>query len=878
MKKRNGVAVYALEDGLGDDKSIHLAVETEQGWKALNFGVGVLFAEADFTTEEGVGETRVCKDVAVYRRENHLIGITAISYVMKRIDFLSWEIAADPKEKKEVWITKDLVHFDRLQGEKAEQECKEYADVIRAQAEAKTVIDVQGQQVKACIIDCSDAELEYLNKKLGVVYNVAVEPVEIHTPLGEVWSTLPKLNAVYSDGSTAQVPVKWNEAELSAVDFNKEGTYTVSGEAIVPEYQTPMIEGIADPYVISYQGNYYLIGTNEYKNGRDLYIRKADSIEGLVDAEKNLIFKATETGDHSGCNWAPELHVIDGRLCCLFASSLRGDWKNVQSRIMYCEGDPCKMQDWSEPVRICKADGTFLMEDGITLDMTYFEANGKSYYCWAQRTIKGEALHTSDLYIAQMDPKTPEKLLSEPVLLSRPTYAWDRQNTEVDEGPNVLKHDGKLYMTFSGDSVSNYYCLGLLVADEKEDLLNPSNWKKTGYPVLGREHVKGEDGPGHNAFTKDTYGRDVLIYHAKPNGGMRSFYARTIHYGFDGTPILYMTPEQYLAPQYRKVEAKVIVEKAAYLFVHFRETTTPDGEQVYFGLSQDGFHWEEVYGGRPLLWAYYGDMGVRDFTITRCESTGKYYIFATDLSLAYGMRGKYHHSWAEIGINGSPYLSVWESDDLLHWKEQRLVQFGGKEMGCRWAPDILHDKKNGDYIIHWSSPHEVDGYHEKAIYYSRTKDFVEYTEPALLYRKEDSGVIDSAMYEEDGKYYLFVKSEKNPCGVILLEAEEATGPFRKVEGFEESMNLENAFAYEAPTAVKLENGQWCLFCDYFGVKGKGQGYVPFIADKLAEGKFVRSDASFGFPYGFKHGTILKITQSDYEKIKTFDWSEPEDLR
>ena len=53
---------------------------------------------------------------------------------------------------------------------------------------------------------------------------------------------------------------------------------------------------------------------------------------------------------------------------------------------------------------------------------------------------------------------------------------------------------------------------------------------------------------------------------------------------------------------------------------------------------------------------------------------------------------------------------------------------------------------------------------------------------------------------------------------------------------------------------------------------------PFIADKLAEGKFVRSDASFGFPYGFKHGTILKITQSDYEKIKSFDWSEPEDLR
>ena len=35
----------------------------------------------------------------------------------------------------------------------------------------------------------------------------------------------------------------------------------------------------------------------------------------------------------------------------------------------------------------------------------------------------------------------------------------------------------------------------------------------------------------------------------------------------------------------------------AYLFVHFREKTTPDGEQVYFGISRDGFHWEAVNDG-----------------------------------------------------------------------------------------------------------------------------------------------------------------------------------------------------------------------------------------------------------------------------------------
>lgn len=53
----------------------------------------------------------------------------------------------------------------------------------------------------------------------------------------------------------------------------------------------------------------------------------------------------------------------------------------------------------------------------------------------------------------------------------------------------------------------------------------------------------------------------------------------------------------------------------------------------------------------------------------------------------------------------------------------------------------------------------------------------------------------------------------------------------------------------------------------------GQGYVPFVADSLASGKFVRSDASFSFPYGYKHGTILPITEEDYERIKNHDWSD-----
>ena len=36
---------------------------------------------------------------------------------------------------------------------------------------------------------------------------------------------------------------------------------------------------------------------------------------------------------------------------------------------------------------------------------------------------------------------------------------------------------------------------------------------------------------------------------------------------------------------------------------------------------------------------------------------------------------------------------------------------------------------------------------------------------------------------------------------------------------------------------------------------------------------MRSDKEFSFPYGFKHGTILKISDEEYERILKHDWSD-----
>jgi hypothetical protein len=306
----------------------------------------------------------------------------------------------------------------------------------------------------------------------------------------------------------------------------------------------------------------------------------------------------------------------------------------------------------------------------------------------------------------------------------------------------------------------------------------------------------------------------------------------------------------------------------AYLFVHFREKRTPDGEQVYFGISEDGLNWETVNGGDPVLWSYQGDKGVRDCTITR-TADGRFVVMGTDLSLAYGMPNQYDDSWGEIVRNGSDALVLWESDDLVEWSDQRMIELGDGQFGCLWAPDITYDRENDEYVVHWSSTHRSTDYGKHAIYYSRTESFETFSDPECLYEKADSPVIDSAMVEHEGSYYCFLKSETDPAGIILLKADSATGPFSRVDAFDETMDGLEGARYEAPTVFQLEDGRWCLFLDYFGGSPETQGYVPFVADSLNEA-FERAEAEFSFPYGFKHGTVLPITAEEYDRLQAYE--------
>ncbi|MBQ8762502.1 MAG: glycoside hydrolase family 43 protein [Clostridia bacterium] len=304
----------------------------------------------------------------------------------------------------------------------------------------------------------------------------------------------------------------------------------------------------------------------------------------------------------------------------------------------------------------------------------------------------------------------------------------------------------------------------------------------------------------------------------------------------------------------------------AYLFSHFREKITPDGEQVYFALSKDGFNWKQLNNGKPILTSTMGERGCRDIEVIRLK-TGGFVILTTDLSIAYRMDENYQVNWKEVNSTGSKCLCMWKTDDFITFSEQKRIYFGRDDFGCMWAPEIFYDEINDEYLIHWGSTVAEDNFTHMSIYCSTTKDFETFSPPKLFFTK-DNEILDTHLVKFDGIYHLFYKNAEHPSMNMHATSKNLYGPYEHDEAFEDYMaTFEKPGSYEAPTTLILPDGRWCLMLDFFGCEKDKMGYVPFVSSKPGDSNFKRADESFSFPYGFKHGGIIEITDEEYDMIE-----------
>lgn len=385
--------------------------------------------------------------------------------------------------------------------------------------------------------------------------NIVPEIVEVAS-IEQISSIMA--TAYYSDGSTVEKKVDW---DIDVIPKGQSGTYEISGRIHQDHFIFPIAINRADPCIGRWNGKYYYIATNDADNNHTLYMREADTIEGLVNAPEALILDS-DTYPHIGnLLWAPEFHVIRDRLYLFHAATPR-DFIQEQSHVMVLRvgGNPMERSDWSEPKRVVRKDGSMLYgAQGITLDMTEFEVEGRCYCIWSQRQFV-PVDQGAWLYIAELNPEEPWKLISDPVLLSMPEYGWANNHTFVDEGPFALITDRKIFVSFSSAAVDSTYVVGLLSIDPGKDLLDASNWTKCNYPILSCRSVEGEYGTGHNAYVTDEDGLVWNTYHAKPGvEGPRSSGIRRVHMDAEGYPVLDVTEERDLVQKIAKVHMKVVI-------------------------------------------------------------------------------------------------------------------------------------------------------------------------------------------------------------------------------------------------------------------------------------------------------------------------------
>jgi GH43 family beta-xylosidase len=286
------------------------------------------------------------------------------------------------------------------------------------------------------------------------------------------------------------------------------------------KFQNPINPG-PDPWLVYFKGDYYLSTTQ----GDAIRIWKSPTLAGLKTAVPTTVWKDSDPSRSTGI-WAPEFHFLQNHWFLYYTATSQD--KNDDNHRMYV-----LESEGANPLGPYKFKARLInpTNDHYAIDGTVFENqhDGQVYFIWAARP--GHVL-----YIAKM--ANPYTLQGNGVYIPADGFGC----AAVREGPSILQHDGKIFLIYSiCDTGTPDYKLGMLIADEKADLMLPQSWRQFPRPVFVRSDDAKVFGPGHNGFFKSPDGKeDWIVYHAKTTSKYtyagRTTRAQKFEWNPDGTP------------------------------------------------------------------------------------------------------------------------------------------------------------------------------------------------------------------------------------------------------------------------------------------------------------------------------------------------------
>ncbi len=312
-----------------------------------------------------------------------------------------------------------------------------------------------------------------------------------------------------------------------------------SSTLVAQQFQNPLLDSGADPFSVYVDGYYYYTHTM----GNRVVLWKTKNLANLREAESRTIWTPPAGTMYSKNVWAPEIHYINNTWYVYVAADNGTNENHRMYVLQNTSANPLNDQ-WEFKGKLAAPS------DKWAIDGNVFEYNNQLYMAWSG--WEGDTNGQQDIFIAKMSD--PTSLSGKRVKISSPTYPWERNgdlgtdgNPEqvfVNEGPQFLEHDGKLFIVFSASGCwTDYYALGLLSL-EGTDPMDASAWTKKEEPIFQQTPENGVYAPGHNSFFKSPDGtEDWILYHANSNpgegcGNKRAPRMQRLYWNEDGTPFI----------------------------------------------------------------------------------------------------------------------------------------------------------------------------------------------------------------------------------------------------------------------------------------------------------------------------------------------------
>lgn len=305
-------------------------------------------------------------------------------------------------------------------------------------------------------------------------------------------------NGWFADNISFEKQWDFNQSRVNSDTTLYAKWMPAAGQNKVYDNTVGLVPDCADPYILKYNGMYYLYGTGG-NDGIKVY-QSSDMItwsKAVGATSGYALHKNSVWGEK--WFWAPEVYYLNGKFYMFYSAEEEISLAESTSPL--------------GPFTQSEANQKPFHADIKEIDTHLFVDDDGKKYLYFVRFTNGNEIWVAELNDDMYSIK--ESTLKRCIGASLGLQTWEKSTLEpqpgakVNEGPFVLKRNGWYYLTYSANHYQNPN-YGVGYATSKSPM---GPWTKySGNPILiGNSKIRGT---GHHSFVNVTNGCQYIVYHS----------------------------------------------------------------------------------------------------------------------------------------------------------------------------------------------------------------------------------------------------------------------------------------------------------------------------------------------------------------------------